>query len=552
MNVDETEHAIDAVLRGLPLRVDSLENAQHVLLSAVEDRIRAPLIFGTEPVDLTLYLGMLDGAKYALKYALAEVMRRGIPATGSPPAVRIDGDAYREAISLLDAGRDYQAAVAAFTAYRAGKNICTFVGGMLKFRPADDRDVRFRVRDALESMIGPKLATSVMTPINAFIKWMVGPPPPLLLDEARQTQPGPDDTLACRPSAALVRFIFDNTANLNQCIPAQWVGSYRTGIEIARVLHALVSMCLAHTLLINSGAYLHGVRGMGLHSVLLRRTRGELIEQLVAVSGVGRSWVQRIVAVLLYGSSGAHSPDPALQPLIGVGQEVSACPLLVCSSDVERNFLTLLARISKKEFDAASHVFEAQMTQKLKAALAKLPLQVVYNRALPGMKGAGEVDVLLLDSSSKMALLLELWWTIPPSEAQEVLRRESAAAKKGNQASKKLLALRTNLPTVLTAFGLSDPTGWTSEGLLITDGFLPSKRVGVPVVTRRTFESYLQRYPALREAVERVASEEWLPVLGEHFENLEVENSNAAAVPFSTIAFTVTEAGVVHAASTLR
>jgi hypothetical protein len=227
------------------------------------------------------------------------------------------------------------------------------------------------------------------------------------------------------------------------------------------------------------------------------------------------------------------------------------CPLLICSSDLERNALTLLARVDAKAFDKASHVFEARMVEETRRGLDRTSWIPIYNRTLSAMKGAGEVDVLLFDRDSRTALLLELWWSIPPSEATEVLRREEKATEKAAQAHSKLASLQRNLSTVLRQAGIEDTAGWSAHALLVTDGFLPTQRTGlVPVVTRRTLLGHLA--PAFRasDTYARIASEFWLPVLGEHFTTTAVDH-DCNTVQFSSLAIDVTPAGLRFAASTL-
>ncbi|MGN6105965.1 MAG: hypothetical protein ACTHU0_12735 [Kofleriaceae bacterium] len=192
------------------------------------------------------------------------------------------------------------------------------------------------------------------------------------------------------------------------------------------------------------------------------------------------------------------------------------------------------------------------MTDQLRHVLDRHPWNSVYNSHIPGGESAGEVDVIIIDASSRQVLVLELWWTIPPGETREVLQRESTASGKAEQASRKRDAAVANLTRLLSRHGCGDNDNhWIVSCALVSETFLPISPLGdVPVLTRRTLQFALKQHDLLLDACAWIASGEWLPVEGQHF-TAEYDRTTIGNVTFRNFGVGVPEAGFAHVRSTL-
>lgn len=521
--VRSAEARIDRVIRTMPLDARDLETAIWTLLTATEDSLRLPLLNTKSPLVLSDYVSSSDLTKYGLKHALNELRGRTYPQIFRKIPKSVHTTSYKQAFRLLQAGRNFQAAVAAFSAYYAGISECEIVDGVLHFRPAQDRDARYRMRDVLESMSGSEHPS----PLLKLINWTIGDLPDPLLGEAAGTAVLVPGRITYVPNRMGEQFLFDDFASRRSLIPDDWTTPHGDKTTVERVLRALLAICAYHYLLVTRGASFHNVPGFGLASLVLRTSWDELRTRVERISGVSRASVAHILDLITYGER-TVSPDPALQPLYPIGEDQVLCPtLMVCGSDIERNFLALLARADPTAFNDSSDVFERQMTDRLiTKALDHGRWSYWHNRTFRACRTAGEIDVLILDPVSKEIIVLELWWTIPPGETREVVQREQTSMGKIEQAVRKVDAVRSNLNALLNETCPGATTGgWTVSGALVCESFLPTLRStsGISVVSRRTIQRMLARMTALAEVRTSLTNADWLPVLGRHFNPRTVE-----------------------------
>ena len=98
--------------------------------------------------------------------------------------------------------------------------------------------------------------------------------------------------------------------------PASQFSRYSTG-EFQRFAQVLRIMCFIH-LLARIRASRHGLLGCGYASSLLLMGSRELHKRLVRYTGLPPKTVAALLQDLTYGARSIRSPDPALQPVIGL------------------------------------------------------------------------------------------------------------------------------------------------------------------------------------------------------------------------------------------
>lgn len=551
--VDSAEQELDATVASLPLPTKDSTTAAWLLLTATEDALRLPLIATKDQLHPASYIGLTDRFKYGLKHALNITSNRQYFGSFRRIPRTVDPDHYKQAITLLLKGAAYQAAVAAFSGYHQGMNECHVIDKELAFRPIANRDLRLRARDLLEATAGSGRTFGIRSPLLMMAEWLRTVPPTSIASHIRSSIRLDHHRIVYTDTLDADRDVYTMLATGSEILPDDWFTSYGDKRTITSILRALLTIQALHSLTINHGARIKNIVGGSLPSIVLSIDRSRLISRIMNLTDIDRSTVTEIVRLLTYGQ-GVNSPDPALQPLISPGGEMLLCaPMLVCSSNLERNFLTLLARVAPREFHASSHVFEHWMTTRLLDALKARPWMQVVNKTIPVIRSVGEIDCLLLDPMSNTVVLLELWWQMPPAETRELNNREETALAKTKQARRKLDAVEKNLPDILKYLDLTSDGTWKCHAALVSESFLPSQKNtdNVFVISRRALQGLLvgpqQTLSGIWDAIER---ELWLPEEGRHF-TTEIIHHQIGDVKFNTLELIPTELGALFALITM-
>jgi hypothetical protein len=231
--------------------------------------------------------------------------------------------------------------------------------------------------------------------------------------------------------------------------------------------------------------------------------------------------IRKFIGYLTFGH-GVQAPDPALQPIVSLGEGRIAIPcLLFLSSNYERNLLTLQARIDAPIFDRLSGLFEEAMVSGL------LPL--VKNR-WPAAKGnvmvrdgneLEEIDLLVPEPETKTLLLCELRWMLQPGDPREVHNRKKVCREKVAQLERKMRWLSVRKSNALQLLGLSaeNAAEWQLAGVVSVDAFggVLSQNADIPVLPNNIFKRGLEKAFSLSGFVLWSKSLLWLPKEDEHF-----------------------------------
>jgi hypothetical protein len=122
-------------------------------------------------------------------------------------------------------------------------------------------------------------------------------------------------------------------------------------------------------------ASIRRLKDWGADQICLNTEARRLNADLARISGLPIRTVEAVTDALTLGS-GTTTPDPALQPLLPVGDGRLAVPgSVILSSNWSRNILSLHARVAEDSFNANSAAFEQTMISVL---APELPARFIH------------------------------------------------------------------------------------------------------------------------------------------------------------------------------
>lgn len=159
-------------------------------------------------------------------------------------------------------------------------------------------------------------------------------------------------------------------------------------------------------------------------AALLTPTQATLVTDLARSSGVASQAVRNVVEMLTY-RHGYH-PDPAIAPLISRRDRLLIPPLLVTSSNFERNLLRIVAldpSIQGPIGDARGKV-GIQRVAGLLATISDVDVRTNMEVRGTGVRNLGDLDVVAVDVGRRVGVVVEVKWPAAPDHIIEILRLE--------------------------------------------------------------------------------------------------------------------------------
>lgn len=525
--LDRFEAASDAAFLAFTLPHPNIYVAAWYLLTVSEDSQRLLLCMPGESVDETKVEHYQDRFKFSLRSCLSRVWREAKDWTPMPLPQHASARLYVRARELLLAGIDYS--VAAQICSSAHNESARVLEAADHFRIEVVEDLLDKRYGALEAM--RQSAGEVLIPFSALFWFWIR-------EEAHRPAAVWQVMESTRLHGRRIRYEYDPELayQLSQVmpqpqflIPDDWVFTWGGRQETTLLLNALSLRVLYHLVAVHFGAQKFRLKGGAEHDLCLVLAREDWVRDLDLMSQLPQGSIEQFVGALTYGN-GTQSPDQALQPLVPLGgSRLGLAPLGWLSSNVERNLLSLQARLEPRDFNRQSHLFEKRMTATLHDVIrTKWPL-VVANRtfSLPGARE--EFDLLICEPVTRTVAVMELRWMLSPADPREVQQRKSACWEKVEQVQRKAQAAAKNLHLVLqSAFGLSIDAQdeWTVRAVVVIEGFGGAKSLSdaVPVVPEWVLEAGARVAPSLRRLVEWAQQLEWLPVEGRDFKVIDSES----------------------------
>lgn len=485
--VEKLELLVDGAWFATALPYSDWRQSVVTLMTVVEDTLRRQ-----GP-------GAADNLKFALRSLLELALRNGMSHVVRPPVPAISERAYRTSVHAMEAADSYEAARLAFGCFWAGKARYEFVSG----------------RHVMSSVLCPRHEMlDRLVPLHDVAIDLSDNPVPW----ARETIIG-DSSFDRLNNAISYAFRESVPRRLARALPKprarmpdEWMAwGVRAGV-VRQVLQALVFRCSYHAIAVDEIANYHRLESRGLDQLLLRLEWDRLIAQICRISSVSGSDVALVLGKLLYGTA-TTNPDPALQPIVAVGPMDVVVPCwIVTSSSVERNFLTLQARIDKSSFNSQSWLFERDMRRDLEVFMRRLGIR--FRSCISTQ--AGEADLVLASPDGRTVFVVELKWFMPPGDFRETLERVPTVERGADQAQRKLSALRHGGAQAALELA-SPPVNFIA--LVVTEGF--STQTGDPCVgcvPSAVFKLLLKKMTGGVDLTQILSAQPWLPVEGKHFQ----------------------------------
>lgn len=461
---------------------------------------------------------------YGLKHALLRTAASR-PLNAYVPKYHswLTANAFFYSTAELDFYSMYETVVRGFTLYYEGLAQCwrDSKTKAISFRSADRKSLVFEaLQDCLSGLprVDPlkRVANS-----DGLAPWILGVPQDLVVEALPQ--------LAGLEAfeKLTVKQIYDSFPGYYPLFPGDWSFPWASVVEVRSILRALSSYCTHHVFALGRyHAYIDAsfddFRAKVERQVIVVE-QTQLAKDLSELSGVSLSKVTAFLQVLVYGY-GVTSPDPVLQPLIPAGNGyLLLAPIQIAYANFERNVLSLHARIDPTTFDRSSQAFEREMTGTIRQFVSPRYMTFVTNV----MIGGTEVDLVIADESSRTILVCELKRTIEPADVREIVRRrKKELPRKLEQLGIKVKAVNDRRIDVLSRCGIStnsvgNSPPWEICGVVVVDGYYGRPYPvdnAAKIVPQVVFEIGLAQCRDLHVLYRWLASESWLPMRGEHYE----------------------------------
>ena len=307
-------------------------------------------------------------------------------------------------------------------------------------------------------------------------------------------------------------------------LPAEWKFSRYSVGDFQRWARVLRGLCFIHVFARIQAA--HYTPAYGYEDSLIILGKNDLHKRLRKYTGLSASVVGALIEDFTYGSRGIRLPDPPLQPLIPVlPNRYVIAPHFVLNSSAERNFSVLMNRIpeERKIYSSLSSEREHLSRSRIVRALSKLRIRH-WCGIVQGWGGRGEIDLALMDRSSKSCLILELKSFVAPAEVREIWDRSNEIAEGIEQVRvRKQLAASKPAP-MLRALEIDQ--GWNISWAVASESSVGSGFVqadDVPVVRTNHLLRKIVSNNGLHGIGEWLQKREYLPVEGTHYRIVEIE-----------------------------
>jgi hypothetical protein len=496
------EQTFDNAYRSNPLLGAQRTTATWTLLSVFEDMIALPLL-GPNSANVQTSSHrenlLINGLKHALRWV------RECPTDGRLQS-RYNDDRYGHASDLLMLGSRYDTIVTIFTYANRGYCNLTLDGDCVVPAPLIDAEDacyyaynRFLQADS-EPWSPPstdllrlldEIAESVIVLDHGFRV----PITPRLIAKVTQEQ---------RPA-------IDRRFQL----PGDWCTTRYSFADFQSVYSAFSAIAAVH---LNARliAVQRGAESLGFDGAVIIYNVNELHSRIRRYTRLGGDTISAVVEDLTYGSRGVSSPDPALQPLVPVGNDtLLISPSLILCSSPERNHCVLLNSIpaERKVYAALVDRKEAITRKRIVAATAGKGY-----RSYHGMAAGHQIDLALIDDRSEAVLILELKWFIGPDEVGEILARNEELRAGVCQVKTRLSAFGDGTVAIQTRLGVA--SSFKFSGAVVSQNWIGSWAVqdkAVPIVSLCHFEKALVEFDTLTAVSDWLTSRTYLPVENIHF-----------------------------------
>ncbi|MDR8729628.1 hypothetical protein [Burkholderia pseudomultivorans] len=513
------ESEADKELSSLPIPHPSRDISAWHILTVFEDSLRFRFVGHVESdlIDTGIWG---DLSKYSLRHCLDQIFARCDSNYGMTPPKKTIPQAYKRAFEFYAKGIDYSSISRIFTSLHTGHSSAIKVDDAYEITYSNFIDARYGALEALSH--GQESPFDITAQIHVWFRNIGELPVALNIIEQFTTIKGKFVHYEYGPQAFALQEEMNQRPSI---IPEKWQFPWGSALDTHALINSLLIRCAYHFLSVNLAANRSGFSGGAESSLVLATKKADLCRDISMFADIGDKKIESFVDHMTYGYR-TRTPDPALQPLIPTinGDILIPC-LHTITCNLQRNILSLMARLNAPSFDTQSRLFEIDMIESLEKLLDKFPLKCT-NKKIKLKGREQEFDILIADTSTKTVMILELRWILQPGDPREVSNKIKECSKKTKKLEEKIAFLKQN---TRSAFELFFPQAqnqesfedWTICGIVVIEGFggTLSENSDCPITTSDVLKIGLSSISDIRKLMEWIKSLTWLPQQGTHFEN---------------------------------
>lgn len=499
------------------------------LLTVVEDRVRF-LFNGYIEKDEMDFYSIIDESKYELRHAIVQVLKSSSNTSVTLPD-KTNPSLYERAAELLKEAGTYEKLSRIVASTYSSDCYFKKVTSGYKLEGQSRGDFRYSVLEVLGhgSDMDPDVTGVLYEWLQNGANNVEGQ---CILDSLTNSGRVKKSKVVYEYQPSIAYGIATELPQREMIIPEGFEFDWGGAFETHAMINSLMVRCLYHVLSVELVARKKQIRGGGDSSLVLILTKEQLIADIQVLANFEYETICKFVEMLTFGNK-AITPDIALQPLYFSKSRLFMIPCYhILNCNIQRNLLSLLAKIDDRKFDKQSGIFEKSMVSQL-----EVPLQNWKHYSLNkeykvnGVKE--EIDGLIIDKNSKTVLLMELRWVLQPGDVREVYNKIKATSSKVNQLARKIAFVEENLSEIIlrTTGCLNDfliTDNWQVKGVVVIQGFggTVSKHETIPIVTLDIFIKAVINSNSLRELHSWLNGLSWLPREDHDFKLDEIEESN--------------------------
>ena len=523
----------DEIIRNIEQKIDNayknyklyqLQNrplAQWYLLLMHEESIRLPIIDKLnkgKPLDWFEIICSIEAAKGALQFALKWIDE--LPNGKFRMPREIDWDLYGYAQDFFFLAQNYYRVIGPFTLYSRG---------LASAIAENATTIRFE-RDPQESAFDVLGLIKMQDPVRTLVRRDKIPQKieeelELVLMSAKPLDYHNITYKVNHKNLAPAISYWFNEMSKDTYLPDEWSIRGVSAIELRRFFASIRSLCMIHLRCTSRLDILSHVEAAAPASALLSKRSDDWMRFITRCAGISAEKVKSIIDILTYDRNMVKR-DISLQPFVKIADEnLTICPYLVYNSNLERNFLSLVAKKFKTEYDNQSYLFEEIMISRCANIAERAKLIFSCKRKIIGSQSLPDIDAAFYDSSSNCLLVCQLKAVIPPSEPAEVLER-AEREHEGIEQAKVIKKIGEQSPELLwkSCFDELDylsPKIFCAVLLKGSFGSSHSLNNNIPSLELEHFAEMVDKYDLLINLCEHISSFSYLPKEGIDYDKVD-------------------------------
>jgi hypothetical protein len=505
-DINKLETDIDLAFADNDLKEVSWAQSVWTMLSAAEDHHFNIAVINPLPEnEIAIYV---DGLINSLTHPM-RVLYKEAPRQSNSLERRYIEAHYKLAVKWIDSAEDYNHFCSIFPLYHANEIELTINDDWLEPSGWSDTNLSYEVYDRLVAKRDPNNELTLdATPVLTIIR------------SCLRSSGGSYSLNFTRRLVAELQRHFGPIFESRHVLPDQWQFSLFS-LSQYRAIFTFLQIAAEAWFVARQIVASDGVIGAAYEGAVWTPRRGALVHLLKLHTGVKEDVIENVLRYLTFGEVGIRNPDIAIQPIVDLGNDHYAIsPFIMTQINAERNLCVLLNQIQDDRKLYASLVDEKENHLRIDTiqSLSFLGFDFMY-----GKLQQTDVDLAVVDHSSKTCLCIELKWFIEPAEIREVLMRSEELAKGVIQAKilNKLFADKD--ARLLALLGID--TSYEFFAMVGSVNFIGRPTIqdsDVPITKLWHVVSKIQELRDLRTTIDWLKRRDYLPIIDQDYKVNEV------------------------------